>query len=209
MSSWCRWFTTQTRRRTCRTSSGFVSRVTAVRVPTLRNYVRSAVTLLGDTPLTHGLLDAPEMTAVLTEACARQRPDVVFAYCSGMARFALSPPLDGIPLVLDLVDVDSRKWSDMAAASRPPLAWLYRREAATLGAFERRAAERATAALVVNAREATIARALAPAANVRVLNNGVELDRLRPPDASGRFSQGRVLRRHELRAQRRGHAMVR
>ena len=159
----------------------FVSRVTAVRVPTLRNYVRSAATLLGDTPLTHGLLDAPDMTAVLNEACASRRPDVVFAYCSGMARFALAPPLKDIPLVLDLVDVDSRKWSDMAAASRPPLAWLYRRESKTLGAFEGRAAERAAAALVVNSREAAIARELAPAANVRVLNNGVELDRLRPP----------------------------
>jgi sugar transferase (PEP-CTERM/EpsH1 system associated) len=158
----------------------FVTRVKAVRVPTLRNYVRSAATLLGDTPLTHGLLDAPEMQDVLNETCARQRPDVVFAYCSGMARFALAPPLDSIPLVLDFVDVDSRKWSDMAAASRPPLSWLYRREATTLGAFEARAAERAVAALVVNSREAAIARELSPSANVRVLNNGVELDRLRP-----------------------------
>lgn len=161
----------------------FVNRVHTVRVPKLRNYVRSATTLLGDTPLTHGLLDAPSMAEVLEEVCRRQRPDVVFAYCSGMARFALQPPLDSIPLVLDFVDVDSQKWRDMAAVSRPPLSWLYRREAATLGAFEARAAERAVSSLVVNAREALIARDLAPAANVRVLNNGVELTRLHPPSA--------------------------
>lgn len=160
----------------------FVDRAHAVRVPKLRNYARAAMTLLGETPLTHGLLDAPDMTAVLKGICTRQRPDVVFAYCSGMARFALQPPLNDIPLVLDFVDVDSQKWREMAAANHPPLSWLYRREARTLGAFEARAAARASAALVVNEREATIARSLAPAANVRVLNNGVELGRLHPPD---------------------------
>jgi sugar transferase (PEP-CTERM/EpsH1 system associated) len=161
----------------------FVARVATVRVPKLRNYVRSAMTLLGDTPLTHGLLDAPGMTEILNEVCRRQRPDVVFAYCSGMARFALQPPLDTIPLVLDFVDVDSQKWREMAAASRPPLSWVYAREAATLGAFEARAARHAVAALVVNAREASVARKLAPDANVRVLNNGIEIARLQPPAA--------------------------
>lgn len=160
----------------------FVTRVHAVRVPKLRNYTRSAITLLGDAPLTHGLLDAPEMTAVLDEVCRRHRPDLVFAYCSGMARFALQAPLDGIPLVLDFVDIDSQKWRDMAAVSHPPLSWIYAREAATLGAFEARAANRAVASLVVNAREAAIARELAPAANVRVLNNGIETARLNPPN---------------------------
>ncbi|MDP2056114.1 MAG: glycosyltransferase, partial [Acidobacteriota bacterium] len=144
----------------------FVTRVETVRVPKLRNYARSAMTLLGDTPLTHGLLDAPGMTGVLEQVCRRQRPDVVFAYCSGMARFALQPPLAGIPLVLDFVDVDSQKWREMATATSGPLSWIYRREAATLGAFEAKAARHAVAALVVNAREAAIARQLAPEANV-------------------------------------------
>lgn len=160
---------------------GFVARVHTVRVPTLRNYARSALTLLGDTPLTHGLLDAPDMTALLEQVCRDHRPDVVFAYCSGMARFALQAPLDTIPLVLDFVDVDSQKWRDMAAVSRPPLSWIYAREAATLGAFEARAADRAVVSLVVNSREAVIAGALSPGANVRVLNNGIETIRLHPP----------------------------
>ncbi|MDP3718913.1 MAG: TIGR03087 family PEP-CTERM/XrtA system glycosyltransferase [Acidobacteriota bacterium] len=159
----------------------FVTRVETVRVPKLRNYARSAMTMLGDTPLTHGLLDAPGMTGVLEQVCRRQRPDVVFAYCSGMARFALQPPLAAIPLVLDFVDVDSQKWREMATATSGPLSWIYRREAATLGAFEAKAARHAVAALVVNAREAAIARQLAPEANVRVLNNGIELGRLQPP----------------------------
>lgn len=160
----------------------FVPHVTTLAVPKLRNHARAACTLFTKTPLTHALLDAPGMQATLRGIVEQRRPDVVFAYCSGMVRFALQPPLDDIPLILDFVDVDSRKWHDLVAVSRVPMSWLYRREAITLGAFEARAAKRAFAALVVNEREAAVARELAPTANVRVLVNGVELDRLRPVD---------------------------
>ena len=121
-------------------------------------------------PLTHALLDATGIGERLREICDTREPDVVFAYCSGMARFAMQPPLDRIPLVLDFVDVDSRKWRDMAEASAGPRSWIYRREAATLGAFEARAATRAAASLVVNEREAGNARALSASANVRVVD---------------------------------------
>jgi polysaccharide biosynthesis protein PslH len=138
-------------------------------------------------PLTHALLDAPGVWAAIQDTVERRPPDVVFAYCSGMAKFALQPPLDRVPLVLDFVDIDSQKWRDLAAESRWPHSWIYRREAATLGAFEARAAAHAAAALVVNKREADLARALAPAATIQVLSNGVELERLRPlgPPAAG------------------------
>ena len=167
----------------------FVSHVTTVKVPRLRNYVRAFAALPTRTPLTHALLDAPGMIGILQDIKRLRRPDLVFAYCSGMARFALQAPLADIPFVLDFVDVDSRKWRDMAAAARAPMSWLYQREAATLGAFEARAAACARAALVVNEREARIARALAPTADVQVLANGVEAGRLKPltgPAASAR-----------------------
>lgn len=154
---------------------------TALTVPQWRTRLNAVTALATHTPLTHALLDTPRMTSVLNDICDRRRPDVVLAYCSGMARFAMRPPLDDIPFVLDFVDVDSQKWRDLAPASGPPLSWIYRREAATLGAFEARAARRAATSLVVNAREAGIAQALAPTASVQVLANGVELDRLKPP----------------------------
>ena len=159
----------------------FVPRVTTLRVRALRNHLRAIATLVTDTPLTHTLLDAPGIETTLSEIVDARRPDVVFAFGSGMGRFALAPPLSGLPLILDLVDVDSRKWQDLAATARAPLSWIYRREARTLGAFEARAAATAVATLVVNEREAEIARQLAPAANVHVIANGVELERLRPP----------------------------
>ena len=158
----------------------FVPRVHALRVRRIRSGVNAAMALASRTPLTHALLDAPGMTATLRHIVYTNPPDVVFAYGSGMARFAMEPPLDGIPLVLDFVDVDSRKWRDMAAGATAPKSWIYRREADTLGSFEALAAARAITSLVVNAREADNAHALTPSANVRVLANGVELGRLRP-----------------------------
>ena len=158
----------------------FVPHVTALRVPRWRTRVNAVAALAAHRPLTHALLDAPGITAALHAIVRDRRPDVVFAYCSGMARFALQPPLANLPLVLDFVDVDSQKWRDLGAKGRAPRSWIYQREASILGAFEAQAAEHAVTSLVVNSREAQLARALAPAANVRVIGNGVDLERLRP-----------------------------
>jgi sugar transferase (PEP-CTERM/EpsH1 system associated) len=163
--------------------------VTTVAVPRGRNYVRAVRALPTAMPLTHALLDAPELGRKLRDICARRRPDVVLAYCSGTARFAVQPPLDTIPFVLDLVDVDSQKWGDLAERARAPMRWLYRREARTLGAFEARAATAARATLVVNEREATLARKMAPAANVMVVSNGVDARHLRPVNGPGAIPQ--------------------
>jgi hypothetical protein len=44
-------------------------------------------------------------------------------------------PLDTLPFVLDMVDVDSFKWEGLAEASPGPRAWLYRREARGAATF--------------------------------------------------------------------------
>ena len=155
--------------------------IRAVRVPRVRNHARALAALPGSVPLTHVLLDAPAMRDALQEAVQRRPPDLVFAYGSGMARFALEPPLAGIPLVIDFVDIDSQKWRELAQHSARPWSWVYRREANRLGAFEARAALIAHLNLVVNAKEATIAKALAPRANIHAIHNGVDLERFRPP----------------------------
>lgn len=164
----------------------WVSSVTVLPVNRLRSYLNAALALPTRVPLTHLMLDAPGMDGALRAICDRRPPDVVFAYCSSMARFAMQPPLHRTPMVLDFVDVDSAKWRTIAPTASWPQSWTYRREAATLGAFEARAARRAVAALVVNDREAELARELSPEANVHVIPNGVELERLRPvhPPAS-------------------------
>jgi sugar transferase (PEP-CTERM/EpsH1 system associated) len=98
-----------------------------------------------------------------------------------MAKFALQPPLNRLPLVLDMVDVDSVKWSELSKTAPIPSRWIYATEARRLSGFEARAARHARAVLVVNDRERESLLHLEPAANVRVVPNGVALDEFSPP----------------------------
>jgi sugar transferase (PEP-CTERM/EpsH1 system associated) len=156
--------------------------VTTVAVPRLRNLIRTAAALPTRRPATHTMLDAPELSATVA-SLARRSPDVVLAYCSGMARCALEPSLRGKPLVLDMVDVDSAKWSAMADAHAAPFSWVYAREARVLRPFEAVAAEHAVANLVVTDKERRTLSAIAPKARVEVVPNGVEAGRLKPTTA--------------------------
>jgi sugar transferase (PEP-CTERM/EpsH1 system associated) len=157
--------------------------VEVARVYRLRGLTRSLPALFGDRPLTHVMLDSPGIAQQLDSMISRSMPDVVLAYCSGVARFVLNPPLDRLPFVLDLVDVDSEKWNALAAHAGPPMRWIFAREAGRLRAFEARALAAAKATLVVNDREAAIARRVSPQARIAVVPVGVDIDFFRAPKA--------------------------
>jgi sugar transferase (PEP-CTERM/EpsH1 system associated) len=157
------------------------ARVTPVRTAPARNHLRAAAALAGTRPLTHCLLDAPGFSAVLRDISRNRPPDVVLAYCSSMARFALEPPLNQYPLVLDFIDVDSGKWASLAGTTKGPRGWIYRREAKYLGRFEAHVARHTAANIVVNERERDALVRIAPDAKVHVVGVGVDLEQLRPP----------------------------
>lgn len=160
--------------------AAFAESIHVARVPRLRNLAKSLIALPTDRPTTHSMLDSPHLTGAIAAALQNERPDVVLAFCSGCARWALEPALRGFPLVLDMVDVDSAKWADLAHVTSQPLAWVYRREGRTLGRFEALAAAEAVATMVVTERERAALLALAPAANVHVVPNGVDVEALAP-----------------------------
>ena len=150
-------------------------------VPRWMNRIKATTQLTTARPLTHLLLDAPGIGPALQSLTVARPPDVVLAYCSGMARFAMESPLDRFPFVVDLVDVDSAKWAALAGIAEWPRRWLYRREARLLSHFERDSAMRASCTLVVNDREAQLLREIAPDTVIRVLPVGVDLIALAPP----------------------------
>ncbi len=151
------------------------SSVHTVRVSNVRNLIRSGLALPTSTPITHTMLDAPGLDDAIAQVVEGSRPDVVLAYCSGMARLAVGPRLQSVPAVLDMVDVDSAKWADLAAVSRLPLSLVYRREARTLRAFERVATRHARTTMVVTDREAETLKTIAPEGRVVVVGNGVDV----------------------------------
>lgn len=162
-----------------------VTRARAARVPGLLNKARACLALPGSQPLTHLLLASPEIDGLIAEAVENRPPDLVVAFCSSMAYWALRPPLDRFPFILDMVDVDSEKWRDLAARAALPMRWIYAREARLLSAFEARAADAARDSLVVTDRERASLLALAPKAAVTTMGNGVALDHFKNPGEPG------------------------
>jgi sugar transferase (PEP-CTERM/EpsH1 system associated) len=98
-------------------------------------------------------------------------------------------------VLLDLVDVDSAKWTAYAPEHRWPMSWLYRREGRTLLAYERQAAARAGHTFLATEKEAALFRSLAPesAARVSELSNGVDADYFQPqPERATPFAASEV-----------------
>jgi sugar transferase (PEP-CTERM/EpsH1 system associated) len=158
-----------------------VEHVATLPVSPLHKVARGCRALLVAQPLTHALLDAPGAVRAVAALVADRPPDVVFAYCSGMARFAFEAPLAGLPLVVDLVDVDSAKWHALSASARWPLSAIYAREARLLSRFEALIARTAAATLVVNDRERDALRAIDATADPVVLQNGVDVQHFASP----------------------------
>lgn len=161
--------------------SDLVEVLHVVRVTRFRNLLRAGLLLPTDRPLTHVLLDSPQMRHVLARVRRDWRPDLVLAFCSGMARFAMEPPLDAVPFVLDMVDVDSLKWQALAKHGNPVARLIYAREARLLKRFEVEATRAAQATLVVNDREGEALRALDSSFRPVVVELGVDLERFRNP----------------------------
>jgi sugar transferase (PEP-CTERM/EpsH1 system associated) len=95
------------------------------------------------------------------------------AFSSAMAQFM---PAALARRVLDMVDVDSDKWTQYAPTRRWPLSWVYAREGRSLGAWEARVARSFDATLLVSADEAALLKQRVPdaAARIGAFENGVD-----------------------------------
>ena len=101
------------------------------------------------------------------------------AFSSAMAQFL---PDTLACRVLDMVDVDSDKWTQYASTRRWPLSWLYAREGRTLAAWEADVAASFDATLLVSDDEARLLMQRAPGARERIASfeNGVDADYFSP-----------------------------
>jgi sugar transferase (PEP-CTERM/EpsH1 system associated) len=131
-------------------------------------------------PLTLGYFHDPRLQLWVDTALARNRIQHIFVCSSAMAHYVMhaTAPVR----ILDMVDVDSAKWTSYAAGSRWPSRMIYAREGRTLLAFERRAARAFTHSLFVSEAEWRHFVALAPETRDRTgwVDNGVDLDYFAP-----------------------------
>ncbi len=97
--------------------------------------------------------------------------DGVYCFSGQMAQYLT---VDGPPVVMDFVDVDSAKFAGFADDARGPMRWMMRREARLLGTFEREIAARASASLFVSEAEVALFRTGRAAGRILAVENGID-----------------------------------
>lgn len=155
-------------------------RVVAVPVGRRSRWARAAWSLATGGSLSEGLFRSSELTRVLRNWTAEVSFDAIVVSSSALAPYLRDPALAGVPAVVDLIDVDSQKWLDFAAASRPPKKWLYRLEARRVRKLEKSLAGRVRAASVVSRAEADVYDSFTHVGAATVATNGVDLDYFAP-----------------------------
>jgi sugar transferase (PEP-CTERM/EpsH1 system associated) len=142
----------------------------------IRSWTRIAAgaarSLLHGEPLSCGCFFSTKFQAEVRRTLAMGSYDVIFIFCSSMAQY-LPRPLSA-PLVLDFVDIDSAKWAQYAQKLRPPLSWLFAREARALARYEKDWARLSASTIVTTSQEASwlVGEGIPP---VEVVSNGVEI----------------------------------
>jgi sugar transferase (PEP-CTERM/EpsH1 system associated) len=146
-----------------------------VEIRRTRKIAAAARALIQGKPVSLTLFDSGALGDFVRTSLSDPKIEAVFAFSGQMAQFV--PERLSQRFVMDFVDMDSAKFAAYGEAEGP-LAALYRREARMLLAFERAVAARADVSLFVSEAEAALFRSQAglPGADIRALQNGVDLD---------------------------------
>lgn len=134
--------------------------------------LRSLGGLLSGAPLSFGFYNSAELRDWLRQRRALA-PVVEVGFSSGMWPFLRSATA---PVLMDMVDADSAKWTDYARSAGFPMSMIYRREGRVLAREEAAMTGRAARTFLVSPEEAALIRALEGADEDRVdwWSNGVD-----------------------------------
>lgn len=164
----------------------YCERVAVVRLGKWSRWRRALGSLARGGTVTEGMFRSPELSAVLDGWARDTHFHVALASASSMVPYLRQPALHNVPAVIDLVDVDSQKWFDYAAAGAGPKAWLYRLEGRRLRRLEQALPGWARGVTLVSEAEADIYRRFGAGGTVRAILNGVDLDYFQAqPQAGG------------------------
>jgi sugar transferase (PEP-CTERM/EpsH1 system associated) len=121
------------------------------------------------------------MARRIKQALASRDYDLVLVFSSSMAQYVEAEA--AIPRVIDMVDVDSAKWTDYARTASPLVRWLWRQEGRLLAEYECRVANGFSQTLLCTDAEAALLRHAAPQAPISVLRHMVDTNYFDPAKA--------------------------
>jgi sugar transferase (PEP-CTERM/EpsH1 system associated) len=162
-------------------------RLAVVRLTPVRRAVRVARSVLRGGTASEGAFDSPELRQLVRTWATQTGFHATLASASSMTPYLRLDELAAAPAVVDLVDVDSQKWFDYAAASSSPQAWMHRTAGRRLRRLEADLPSWASAVTLVSSAEADLYRRVCrvQATHVHAVPNGVDLDYFRPADTDG------------------------
>jgi polysaccharide biosynthesis protein PslH len=138
-----------------------------------RSRAQALLALALGRPFTPAYFHSPSMAQRIRQALESRHYDLVFAYSSSMAPYLESAR--HLPRVLDMVDVDSDKWTQFAEHARPPASWLWSAEGRRLAASERLWAKEFSLTLLSTSAEAQIMEQASPGARIEAFENPIDV----------------------------------
>lgn len=151
-------------------------RVAIVRLQDHSRWLRAAASFARGRSATAGLFESPALRKTLSAWSRDTEFDGAVAFCSSMTPYLDVPGLARVPAIVDLVDVDSQKWFDYAAAVSHWKSWLFRLEGRRVRQLEIASARRSCALATVSEAEAELCREHCAPTPVYGISNGVDLD---------------------------------
>jgi polysaccharide biosynthesis protein PslH len=171
---------------------------TYVEVRSANKFATAAQALRAERPISLAMFDSAEMRGFVKALLKRGEIGAILAFSGQMAQFV--PNTARQRFVMDFVDMDSAKFADYAGDGAGAMRWVHAREADRLLSFERATAARADVSLFVSDAEADLFRSKAklPNADIRVVQNGIDLDFYDPqaaflPLATGERGEGPLI----------------
>jgi len=145
-------------------------------------WLRALRSAVGGRSLTEGLFQSGSLASTITDWTAKTKFDAALVYCSSMMQYVEIPACSKLPVVADLVDVDSEKWLQHAdRACRSWRQWVYRFEAKRVRCLEKEIAQRAQAITLISDDEAELFETeVSQATPVLGVGNGVDSDSFCP-----------------------------
>ena len=164
------------------------ARVAAVTLGRQSRWAAAAWSLAAGRTATEGLFHSRTLKRTIAAWARETRFDAIVVFCSSMMQYVDVAELEDVPLIVDLVDVDSQKWFDYAALSTGLKRFIFQLEGQRLRRLERELPRRAKAVTLVSECEANLYRGFCVADSIHAVANGVDLDYFRPwetPNGSG------------------------
>jgi len=154
--------------------------VAGLRLGRYRRWINAACSLGFGRTATEGLFRCNRLRRLLARWSKTTRFDAVVVFCSSMVQYLDVPGLAGVPVLLDLIDVDSQKWLDYAKEASGVQRWLFQIEGKRLRRLEQSLPSKVKAIALVSRCEVELYRSFCPTDSVHAISNGVDLDYFRP-----------------------------